>query len=113
MCNSNLDQIDSKTKNQCVNEIIYNNHKNLVYKVFSDQQLRGDEFEIEVEDEDDEDEEVQNILVSAFSKNKDILCVRLANASQEAEDSGDNSYDVIEIDSSKPEVPPPDQQEEE
>ena len=91
---------------------MHNNHKNLVYKVFSDQELRGDEVEIEVEDEDDEDEEVQNILVSTFGKNKDILCVRLANASQESEDSGDNSYDVIEIDSSKPEVPPPDQQEE-
>lgn len=89
---------------------MYNNHKNLVYKVFSNQELRGDEFEIEVEDEDDEDEEIQNILVSAFEKNKDILCVRLANASQESDDSGDNSYDVIEIDTSKP--VPPDQQEE-
>ena len=31
--------------------------------------------------------------------------MRLAKASQESDESGDNSYDVIEIDSSKPKVP--------
>ena len=83
---------------------MYNNHKNLVYKVLENFELREDDFEIEVEDEDDVDEQVQNLLVDSFNRDKDIICIRLGNVSQDSNGELDNSFDYLELES--PRVPP-------